>query len=71
VDTFFTACKVGRWEIAVQHRELNPVQQPRGVGWGAGLRGRFKREGTHVFFRLIHAVLGQKPTRHCKELFSN
>ena len=39
-------------------------------GWdrvGAG-RGRFKREGTYVYLRLIHAVIWQKPTQHCKAI---
>ena len=28
--------------------------------------GRFKREGAYVPLRLIHAVVWQKPTQHCK-----
>ena len=30
------------------------------VGW------RFKREGTWVYLRLIHADVWQKPTQYCK-----
>ena len=30
--------------------------------------GRFKREGTHVYLWLIHVVVQQKPTQHCKTI---
>ena len=30
-----------------------------GMGWGLG--GRFKREETHVHFKLIHVVVWQNP----------
>ena len=40
---------------------------PRGVGWGDSRR-RFKREGTHIYLWLIHAVVWQKPTRYCKAI---
>ena len=36
-------------------------------GWdGGGVEGRFKREGTYVYLRLIHNVW-QKPRKHCEE----
>jgi len=36
-------------------------------GWdGVGEGGRFKREGTHVYLWLVHIVVWQKPTQHCK-----
>ena len=31
-----------------------------------GMGGRFQREGTCVHLRLIHTVVRQKPTQHCK-----
>ena len=34
----------------------------RGVRWGVGVEGRFKREGTYAYIQLIHAVIQQKPT---------
>ena len=33
-----------------------------------GMRGRPKREGTHVYIQLIHAVVKQKLTLHCKAI---
>ena len=30
--------------------------------------GRFKKEGTYVYLWLIHAVVQQKPTKHCKAI---
>ena len=37
-------------------------------GWDGGwVRGRFNREGTHVYLRLMHVVVWQKPTEHCRE----
>ena len=35
-----------------------------GLGWGGGRR--FKKEGAYVYSWLIHIVVGQKPTQHCK-----
>ena len=34
------------------------------MGWEA--EGRFKREGTHLYLRLIHVAVWQKPTQHYK-----
>ena len=31
-----------------------------------GLGGRFKREGTYIYLGLIHIVVWQTPTQHCK-----
>ena len=33
---------------------------------GSEAGGRFKREGTYVYLRPIHADMWQKPTQHCK-----
>ena len=36
-------------------------------GWdGGGLGGRSKREGIYVYIQLIHFVVQQKLTQHCK-----
>ena len=38
-------------------------------GWdGVGVGGKFKREGTHVYLQLIHLVVWEKPTQHCKAI---
>ena len=34
------------------------------IGWELG--GRFKRERMSVYLQLIHVVVWQKPTQHCK-----
>ena len=34
------------------------------MGWGVG--GMLKRDGTHAYLWLIHAVVQQRPTQHCK-----
>ena len=48
--------------------ELNPVPRDKLEGWhGVGTGGRFKRE-TNVHLRLIHVVVQQKPTQHCKSI---
>ena len=39
-----------------------------GRDWGRGVGGRPKREGTYVYLQLIHPVLWQKPTQHCKAI---
>ena len=36
------------------------------MGWEVG--GRYKREGTYVCLRLIHAEVWQKPTQYCKAI---
>ena len=37
-----------------------------GMGWG--VRRMFKREGTYAHLWLIHIVVRQKPTQHCKAI---
>ena len=34
------------------------------MGWE--VEGRFKKEGTHLYLRLIHVAVWQKPTQHYK-----
>jgi len=36
------------------------------MGWVVGRR--CKREGIYVYFGLIHTVVWQKPTKHCKTI---
>ena len=33
-----------------------------------GVGGRFKRDGTNVYLRLIHVDVWQKPNQHCKAI---
>ena len=51
-----------------QRAQPDAPSQPRGVGWGEGVRGRFKREGMCVYLRLIHVVLWQTPIQHYKAI---
>ena len=38
-------------------------------GWdGGGMRERSKREGANVYIWLIHFIVQQKPTQHCKAI---
>ena len=37
-------------------------------GWEGERGGRFKREETYVYLRLIHADVWQKPTQYCKAI---
>ena len=41
---------------------------PRGMEWGRRVGGRFKTEGIYVCLWLIHIVVWQKPTQHCKAI---
>ena len=36
------------------------------MGWEVG--GTFRKEGTCVYLWLIHIVVQQKPTQHCKAI---
>ena len=38
------------------------------MGWGAGVGGRFRREGIYVYLWLIHVVLWQKQIQYCKAI---
>ena len=53
------------------HRELSLVLCDNLEEWdggGVGEGRRFKRKGTYVYVRLIHVVVWQKPTEHCKSI---
>jgi len=39
-----------------------------GEGLDEGVKGRLKRERIYVYLRLIHIVIWQKPTQHCKAI---
>ena len=51
---------------AASHRELSLVPCDDLEGWdGKGGRG-IRREGVYVYLYLIHVVVQQKHTQHCK-----
>ena len=54
----------------LSNRELNPVlwENLEGQDGGGEVGGRFKREGTCMYLQLIHVVVRQKPTQHCKAI---
>ena len=35
-------------------------------GWVGGVEGRSRREGIYVYIQLIHFIVQQKLTQHCK-----
>ena len=39
-----------------------------GEGLDEGVKGRLKRERIYVYLRLIHIVVWQKATQHCKAI---
>ena len=57
----------GKLRIA-QAAQLGALWRSRGVGCGVG--GRFQREWVLVCIRLMHSVVRQKPTQHCKAIMS-
>ena len=42
--------------------------QPSALWWPRRVGGKLEREGICTHLRLIHAVVGQKPTQHCKAI---
>ena len=40
------------------------LQRPGGVGWG----GKLTREGVYVYLQVIHSVVQQQPTQHCRAI---
>ena len=40
-----------------QETQTRALYQPRGVGWGGEMGGRFKREGIYVYLWLIHVEI--------------
>ena len=79
-----TICKIdSQWELAVCHRELNPVLCDNLEGWDGVGGGREVQDGgdkrvcccsvaklcpTHVYLGLIHVDVWQKPIQHCKAI---
>ena len=62
-------CKIdGYWEAAVQHRELSSVVCDDPEGWDGVVGGRSKREGIYVYIQLIHTVVQQELTQHCRTI---
>ena len=60
-------CKIdGYWEADVQHRELSSVFCDDPERWDGVVGGRSKREGIYVYIQLIHTVVQQILTKHCK-----
>ena len=53
-------------EAAVQHSQLHALGGP--PGWDEGVEGGSRREGICVLLQLIHVVLQQKLTRHCRAI---
>ena len=66
METYITICKIdSQWEFAVWLRKL---KQPRGVGMGREMGGRFKREGKYEYLWLIRVGVWQKPIQLCKAI---
>ena len=61
-------CKIdSQWELAVQDREISLVLCDDLDGWhGWGVGGTSKREEIYLYIQLIHFVVQQKLTKHCK-----
>ena len=38
------------------------------AGADSGVGRRLQREGMYVYLRLVHVVVWQKPTQHCKAI---
>ena len=47
--------------------QLGALWWPSWVGWG-WMGGRAKREGLYVYIELIHFIVQQKLTQHCKAI---
>ena len=63
-ETYITICETeSEGEVDIKHWELNPVFCDNLEGWNRG-----KREGLYVYLWLIHVVIQQKPTQHCKAI---
>ena len=55
----------------MEHRELSFALRDDLGGWeGGGVGGRSQREGIYVYIQLIHFVVQQKITQHCKATIS-
>ena len=56
METYNNICKIySQMEFSVsQETQTGALYQPREVGWGKRLGGRFKREWISVYLWLIH-----------------
>ena len=66
VNRYITTCKTRASGKLQSNRELSPapcdnLEDGMGVGWEGG-----SRRGTYIYLWLIHDVVRQKPTQHCK-----
>ena len=53
----------------IQEAQHSALRRPRGVRrWGGGRIGQRIKERIHVYLQLIHMVVWQKPTQHCKAI---
>ena len=57
-----TKCKFDAWSRAFK---VSALGQPRGMGWGGRWEGG-SGWGDHVYLRLIHVDVWQKPPQYCK-----
>ena len=69
---YTTKCKIdSQWEAAAQHREISSVLCDHLEGWDRD-GGRETQEGgdmgIYVYVQLIHFVIKQKLTHHCKAI---
>ena len=69
---YTTKCKMdGQWEAAAQHKEISSVLCDHLEGWDRE-DGREIQEGgdmgIYVYVQLIHFVIKQKLTHHCKAI---
>ena len=72
IYTLPNECKIdSQWEAAAQHREISSVLCDHLEVWGRE-GGRQTQEGGHmgiyVYIQLIHSVIKQKLTHHCKPI---
>ena len=62
-------CAKQRASGKLRYRELSSELCDDLDGWDAGrVTGRLNREEIHVYLELIHTVVQQKPTQHCKPI---
>ena len=57
-----------QWDVTIKHRESNPVlcdHLDGGMGWR--WEGRSRGRGP-IYWWVIHVVVWQKPTQHCKAI---
>ena len=69
---YTTKCKIdSQWEAAAQHREISSVLCVHLEGWGREGGGEMQEGGDmgiYVYLQLIHFVIQQKLTHHCKAI---